>query len=99
MGKHGGYNVPWTQKEIDTAIELYKENKTNFEIGSAIGKTQYAVKTKLGKLRKQFDLPPRIQSILNEAYKRRPNDPSPFDKEWHGPVPCGHWMITKPWRL
>ena len=20
-----------------------------------------------------------------------------FEKQWHGVIPCGHWMITKKW--
>ena len=98
MHRRGGYNVPWTKEEIETTIKLYKESKTNFEIGSAIGKTPDAVKTKLGKLRKQFDLPPRDQSILRKTNKANPLGLTPFERDWKGTVPLGHWMITKPWR-
>ena len=97
--RSGGYNVPWTKEEIETTVKMYKEHKTNSEIGVAIGKTQDAVKTKLGKLRKQFDLAPRNQSLLRKGSKADlPKGMSAFDRDWHGSVPCGHWMITKPWR-
>ena len=99
MHRRGGYNVPWTQEEIETTVKMYKEHKTNYEIGCEIGKTGDAVKTKLGKLRKQFDLPPRSQALLKKGNKKSPpKGVSPFERDWKGPVPLGHWMITKPWR-
>ena len=72
MHRRGGYNVPWTQEEIETTVKMYKEHKTNHEIGCAIGKTGDAVKTKLGKLRKQFDLAPRSQALLKKGNKKGP---------------------------
>jgi len=99
MHRRGGYNVPWTQEEIETTVKMYKEHKTNHEIGCAIGKTGDAVKTKLGKLRKQFDLAPRSQALLKKGNKKGPpKGVSPFERDWQGSVPCGHWMITKPWK-
>jgi len=99
MHRRGGYNVPWTQEEIETTVRMYKENKTNLEIGIEIGKTGDAVKTKLGKLRKQFDLAPRNQSLLRRGTKSAvPKGMTPFERDWQGSVPCGHWMITKPWK-
>lgn len=99
MHRRGGYNVPWTQEEIETTVKMYKEHKTNYEIGCAIGKTGDAVKTKLGKLRKQFDLAPRSQALLKKGNKSSPPEGvSPFERDWKGSVPFGHWMITKPWK-
>jgi len=99
MHRRGGYNVPWTEEEIETTIRMYKESKTNYEIGCAIGKTGDAVKTKLGKLRKQFNLAPRSQSLLKKGNRRRPpKGMTSFDRDWQGSVPFGHWMITKPWK-
>lgn len=97
--RSGGHSVPWTKEEIETTVKMYKEHKTNFEIGIAIGKTQDAVKTKLSKLRKQFDLPTRDQSLLRKGSKADlPMGMSAFDRDWQGSVPFGHWLITKPWR-
>lgn len=98
MHRRGGYNNPWTKEEIDTTVKMYLEHKTNLEIGLAIGKTQDAVKTKLGKLRKPFNLPPRNQSLLRKKNKHTPKGLTPFERDWKGTVPFGHWMITKPWR-
>jgi hypothetical protein len=99
MHRRGGYNVPWTEEEIETTIRMYKDHKTNFEIGSVIGKTPDAVKTKLGKLRKQFNLPPRDQSLLRKGTKADvPQGMTAFDRDWKGSVPFGHWTITKSWK-
>lgn len=99
MSKRGGYNLPWSKEEIETTIEMYNDHKTNHEIGLAIGKTGDAVKTKLGKLRKQFGLAPRNQSLLRRGAKSAvPKGMTPFERDWQGSVPCGHWMITKPWK-
>jgi hypothetical protein len=95
--------VAWTQEKVDELIKLYKEGLTFEEISLKIGISYDSTKAKLTALRKSgVDLPYRDPKVLAkkrlETIAKGGKAPSEFDREWHGPVPFGHWMITKPWR-
>ena len=42
----------WTSADVDTAISMNEEGKSNEEIGEALGRTSLSVKNKLGKIEK-----------------------------------------------
>ena len=87
----------WSQEDIDTLIRLYREGVTYENISHKLGKPMSTTKVKLSQLRKQYDLPYRDPKQLKPK-RARGTVETPFDKAFSGPIPCGHWMITKPWR-
>jgi len=93
-----GAKHTWPQEEIDTLIKLYREGVTYENIAHRLGKGMSSVKVKLGQLRKQYDLPYRDPKQLKPK-RAHGTVVTPFDKAFSGPIPCGHWMITKKWEL
>lgn len=91
-------NKQWPEELTNTMLEMYFRGETNQAISEAIGKSECSVKQQLSKIRKERSLPYRdVKQIVANRGKCN-KKLSAFDKAWHGSVPCGHWMITKPWR-
>ena len=78
-------------KDINTVIRLWDEGYSAAEIGNVIGKTKYSVCQFMHRNRDKYGFERREGGRHHSIVG--------FEKEWHGVVPCGHWMITKPWRL
>ena len=93
----GGYSKPWTDEEYDMLVKLYLEDKSNYEIALAVGKTQAAVKAQIVKVRKERNLPYRDKAVSYMKRRDLPKIETEFDRAYHGSIPCGHWLITKPW--
>lgn len=94
----------WPQEKVDTLIKLYLEEVPLKEMAVRMGISYGATKAMLTALRHRgYDIPlrdqKRAQARRRETLKSGKRVMSEFDIQYHGPVPCGHWMITKPWRL
>lgn len=79
----------YQDKDIKTVIQMWGDGYTATEIGNAIGKSMQSVRQYIHRNRAKYNLEKK------EGGRHAPI--SSFDKEWHGVVPCGHWIITKPW--
>ena len=80
----------YQDKDIKILIQMWGDGYTATEIGDALGKSMQSVRQFIHRNREKYD--------LEKKEGGRPMPRSAFDKQWHGVVPCGHWMITKPWR-
>ena len=84
------FKKQYTEKDIETLIRMWGDGYTATEVGNAIGKSMASVRQFIHRNRKKYDLE------VKEGGRHIPR--KTFDKQWHGSIPCGHWMITKPWR-
>ena len=84
------FKKQYTEKDIKTLIRMWGDGYTATEVGNAIGKSMASVRQFVHRNRKKYDLE------VKEGGRYIPRQT--FDKQWHGSIPCGHWMITKPWR-
>lgn len=94
----------WSEEQIDNLLKLYREEVPLKEMAVIIGKSYGSVKGMLTVLRqKGYDVPYRDQKRAQARRRARQTNGekiiTKFDIEYQGPVPCKHWMITKPWRL
>ena len=93
----------WPQEKVDMLLKLYSEDVPLKEMAVKMGISYGSVKAMLTALRHRgYDIPLRDQK---KAQARRRATllsghrvVTDFDRAYHGPVPCGHWMITKPWK-
>lgn len=94
----------WPQEKIDNLIKLYLEDVPLKEMAVKMGISYASTKAMLTTLRQRgYDIPLRDQK-LSQARRRATllsgeRVLSEFDIQYHGKIPCKHWMITKPWRL
>ena len=93
----------WTQKQIDELLKLYKEEVPLKEMAVKINKSYGSVKAMLTVLRQRgYDVPYRDQKRAQARRRMRQTDGekvlTKFEIEYHGSIPLGHWMITKPWK-
>jgi hypothetical protein len=82
----------WPQGDIEKLIEFYTLDRTTKEIAEELDRSTTSVKMFLQRHRKSLGLKPKIDR-RKPAASSRPE----FDRQWYGPVPCKHWLITKPW--
>ena len=94
-----GFSLPWTEEEINTLVRCFKEGMNNAEIAQEVGRPENGVKNILRTRRKQLGLPKRPKTSYSRKRKSEDIPPSAFDIAYHGPVPCGHWLVTKPWGI
>jgi len=93
----------WPQEKVDTLIKLYLEKVPLKEMAMRMGISYGATKAMLTALRHRgYDIPLRDQKRA-QARRRATllsgeRVVTEFDIEYHGIIPCGHWMITKPWK-
>jgi hypothetical protein len=104
-GKQGGSAPRWPEEEILAMIDLYCAGTSNHDIALELGRTIPQVKAMMGKVRKKRNLPFRDAEQIKNTRKRTIElggaaalTPTELDADWQGPVPFGHWMITKPWK-
>lgn len=94
--------VVWTPEEIEELVKLYLDGVPLEDLAEQVGKSYASTKAKITSLRKGGrDLPYRDQKLI-QAKRRKTlatgeKRVTPFDKEYQGPVPFGHWLITKAW--
>ena len=84
------FKKQYTEKDIETLVHMWGDGYTATEVGNAIGKSMASVRQFIHRNRKKYDLE------VKEGGRYVPRQS--FNKQWHGSIPCGHWMITKPWR-
>ena len=84
-----GWKRTYTDEHIKTFVSMWHNGHTAPEIANALNKSVNSIRQFASRHREQYDLEKR------EAGRHVPRDS--FDKLWHGVIPCGHWMITKPW--
>lgn len=94
----------WPQEKVDTLLKLYREELPLKEMAVRMGISYASVKAMLTCLRyRGYDIPlrdqKRAQARRRQTLLSGERVVTEFDRQYQGPVPCGHWMITKPWRL
>jgi len=94
----------WPQEKVDMLLKLYREELPLKEMAVRMGISYASVKAMLTCLRyRGYDIPlrdpKRAQARRRETLLSGNRVVTEFDRQYQGPVPCGHWMITKPWRL
>lgn len=87
MGK-----VTWYEEDKKTLSRMWKAGYAASVIGKELGKTRQSVRQYVSRHKEELGLEPRdFANWKNVKFKK------PFDIEWQGHVPLGHWIITKPW--
>lgn len=95
-------NKRWHDSEIQEVIELWKDGVTIFEIANQLDRTEDQVRMWMFRNRDKYGLSPRQNIFVKkkqESDSKVSDYESEFEKEWKGPIPFGHWSITKPWKL
>ena len=77
----------YTQDEIDMIRKMRAKGATLTQISDKVGKTYGSICNFI----QQHGHRHGIEVAVKVQHK------GGFDKEWHGVIPCGHWMITRPW--
>jgi len=77
----------YSQDDIDLIRRMRAKGATLTQISDKVGKTYGSI---CNFIQQQGHLH-GIEVAVKVKHK------GGFDKEWHGVIPCGHWMITKPW--
>lgn len=79
----------YSDDDIKTLLQMWQDGSTAIEIGEALGKSEYSVRMFMARNRKKYHFEKRG---TGNKFRR-----DSFDTLWHGVIPCGHWIITKPW--
>ena len=79
--------VPWTEPQIAKVRRMRSQGATLQEIAEEVGRSRDSVSSFIKDHAHKYG--------IEVASRTRHN--GDFDKQWHGVIPCGHWMITKPW--
>lgn len=77
----------WTESQITTLRKMRCQGATIQEIADSVGRTKHSVSTFIKNHAHKYGIEVASRTLHN----------GDFDKEWHGVIPCGHWMITKAW--
>jgi len=88
----------WTEQDDARLVKLFKAGLFIEDIAQDMERSRKSVEGYLRRNRGRLglDLRDRVEFMKRGqgiAYKGR----KPFEEEWLGCVPFGHWMITKPW--
>lgn len=86
-------NKTWSDKDVATLCKLWREGVTTKNIAIAVNRNPETVRQYVYNHKKRLGLIGRSQEETN-VYRAE----TEFDREYRGPVPFGHWAITKPWR-
>lgn len=91
-------NKAWSKDEEKTLVRMFKEGQFLEDIGKTLNRSRRSVEGHLRRHRGRLGLDLRDKSEFmlkgqGQSYKGR----KPFEVEWLGCVPRGHWLITKPW--
>lgn len=88
----------WTKERTDRLVSLYKEGITLDKMSEILDIPITTIKARLRAVRQEYSLPYRDPKQIKR--KARPKTViTAYDKAFSGPIPCGHWMITKKWEL
>lgn len=85
----------WTKKDVDTLCTLWKEGVSSNKIAVVLKRRRSAITQYLCRNRDKLGLKKRAERIGGRP-KKDPKDN--FEERFKGPIPRGHWMITKPWK-
>ena len=83
----------WNTARQEKLVYLWEQDIPAEQIGKELGVTKRSVQRYVAKNRDRLGLQPRYGRLP----AGRPHNT--FEKEWYGPVPFGHWALTKPWKL
>ena len=88
----------WTEQDDAQLVKLFKAGLFIDDIAQDMERSRKSVEGYLRRNRGRLglDLRDRVEFMKRGqgiAYKGK----KPFEEEWLGCVPFGHWMITKPW--
>lgn len=79
----------YTDDQVKIFVDMWHQGFTASEISDRLGGSTNSIRQFACRYREQYGLAKR------EGGNTPPR--KDFDKLWHGVIPCGHWMITKPW--
>ena len=93
MAKHD----MWTKEQQDTLVSMWNSGCPSAEIAKTLNRKRSAISMYVQRHADRLGIKKRME----QCYGGRPKSTKSksFEKQWHGPVPCGHWMITKPWGI
>jgi len=81
----------WKQEDINALVEMWKNGDTVSDIANKLNKKRSAVAQYAHRNRNKLGLGHR-QVVVQARSKKLP-----FEQQWLGSVPFGHWTITKAW--
>ena len=84
--------MEWNDEDINTLVRLWREGSSVQQIADVLGTSRSSVKMYVQRHKEELGLERRTQKTDNMKSFR-----DSFNKQWHGSVPYGHWLITKPW--
>tara|TARA_R100000773_G_scaffold21550_1_gene19124 strand:- start:19707 stop:19997 length:291 start_codon:yes stop_codon:yes gene_type:complete len=87
----------WPQARIDKLVALYRDGVILDDIAEALDTPVTTIKSRIRVIREEYNLPYRDPKEVQRKARPR-NTVTSYDKRWSGPIPRGHWMITKPWK-
>ena len=87
-----GWNKAWHKDTEADLIALWKQGVEVKDIAAMLGKSRDSVRMYASRHRERLGLDVRT-GAENKSRKMM----SELDRQWQGPVPFGHWSITKPW--
>lgn len=86
----------WTKERVEKLVSLYREGVTLDKMSEILDTPITTVKSRIRIVREEYALPYRDPKQVHR--KARPRTVlTEHDILFSGPIPCGHWMITKPW--
>ena len=85
----------WTEEEKELLVKLWRLKYTAKYIGDRLNRKPQAIRQFVSRNKEELGL--RNRDFKNWKNVKDKLKPERFDEEWHGIIPRGHWMITKPW--
>ena len=82
----------WKQEDIKTLVEMWRNGDSIADIANKLNKKRSAVAQYAHRNRAKLGLGHR-QIVVRAKRKQK----QPFEQQWSGSVPFGHWTITKAW--
>lgn len=82
----------WTQKEIKTLVDMWSNGDTISDIANKLKKKRSAIAQYAHRNREKLALERRMPIVQAKRKHKQP-----FEQQWLGSVPFGHWTITKSW--
>lgn len=79
----------YTETQTKIFVDMWHQGCTAAEIADQLGGSLNSIRQFACRYRKKYGLEKR------EGGNTPPR--KDFEKQWHGVIPCGHWMITKAW--
>jgi len=82
----------WGDALEATFVNLWEQGYQYKQISEVLGKSVASIRNYASRHRDRLGLE------IRTGWENRPdNVMTELDHEWRGPVPFGHWLITKPW--